>query len=230
VKFLIQRILNFSRYQYLIRGTPKNASSVLDFGCGSGDFLKQLFREGYRSKKFGTDLVKPGGIDDTFFEWIDIKNLGVSKETYHWITINHVIEHLHNPHASINLLSKVLGREGGIWLSTPNANSILIETFKSYARDIDFPRHRQIFSKVELSRLFNDAGFEMTFINPPRLNLILNFIACANNLFSSTNINFFSKTLIIFKSFTVVAINLLLPSKHRIKKAPELIALAKIRI
>ena len=77
----------------------KNNTSVLDYGCGSGDFVKYL-----RSKSIEAYGYEP---NYNFCEHDFLTNQeGWKSKKYDIIILWHVLEHIHNPFALIQSLKK----------------------------------------------------------------------------------------------------------------------------
>jgi hypothetical protein len=98
-------------------------------------------------------------------------------------------------------LKEKLNTKGRIWISTPNPRSILIRGFGKYARDIDFPRHKQIYSILYLEKLFNELSLEHELIRPPIINFIFNYYSCVLNIINDKEISLKKKIFIIFNYF-----------------------------
>ena len=224
IKSLVSYFFNLSRKKYLYRNLPLFAKNVLDYGCGSGEFLLKIKRPDL--ELFGTDTIEP--LNKTNFIWIPLEEFFNQIEvSYDWITMSHVLEHTHFPNAVITNLRNYLSPSGSIWISTPNANSILFDCFKGFARDADFPRHRIIFSQYALKNILENCGYHTEFLTPPRINFILNFISCSKNLLSSSETPFIIKFNLILKALFKASLHLILPASYRLKKSPELIVIAK---
>ena len=143
---------------------------MLDFGCGDGAFLKQIERPG--RALFGVDRFAPSRPSAG---WRRLAEDEIEAHgPYDWITLGHVLEHLDDPATTLRRLGAHLRREGGLWIATPNADSFLISAAGASARDIDYPRHRQIFSRDGLERLAGRAGLTIRFLPSPALNALLN--------------------------------------------------------
>lgn len=163
-----RRLMNASRRDYLRRFLPANASRILDYGCGSGEFLVYLNKTGFQGEIWGTDIFKPNPLADTV-NWIDMENLE-DGPTYDWITLSHVLEHLDDPRRVLERLKRRLSPGGRIWMSTPNAESFLMATTKQWSRDVDFPRHREIYSRRGLEAYLSRMGLKAEFFSSPILN------------------------------------------------------------
>lgn len=213
VRRLVRTPMDASRREYMARSVPAEARSVLDYGCGSGEFLRKLNEQRPEVKLYGTDLLHVPGP----FHWVSLEEIG-SGETYDWITLSHVIEHLADPTAALAKIRRALAPGGGVWIATPNADSMLIRSFQGHARDVDFPRHRQIFSREALQAMMGKAGFVLTFMSPPRVNAGLNYLSCARNAHSSGRLPKIGE--LVFHMFA--------PRARRDAESPEIVVTAKL--
>ena len=168
----LRQIADVTRRDYLDRQTPPAAGRVLDYGCGAGDYLARLARRRPAPQCAGTDAIEPGDAGRTY-AWLSPPEV-VAAQPFDWITLGHVLEHLDDPAAEVGLLTGKLSSGGGVWIATPNAHSFIIRSAGGWARDIDFPRHRQIFSRAGLEQLLVRAGLTPQFLPAPRLNAVLN--------------------------------------------------------
>jgi len=220
---IFSRLLNLTRQKYMLRCTPRNAHPILDYGCGAGEFLSTLKNEGFDSGLYGTDIIKPDIAANMGFDWLPLEWFDVPDRSYAWITMSHVIEHLVSADMVLARLANVMTKGGSIWISTPNADSVLIRCFKGCARDIDFPRHRQIYSKKALEEMLVKAGFSVQFLSAPRINAILNFNSCAKNIWACEEMATLEKLRVILASGIRVIWHLALPQRYRVLESPELV-------
>ena len=175
-----RRLMNATRRDYLRRSLPGNVNRILDYGCGSGAFLVYLRQTGFQGETWGTDLFKPDPIPATV-SWIEMDDLE-SGPTYDWITLSHVLEHLDNPRPVLKRLKRLLAPGGRIWISTPNADSFLTAATKQWSRDVDFPRHREVFSRGGLTTFLASMGLSAEFLPAPLLNGALNAVSSLKNV------------------------------------------------
>ena len=172
------------RQCYLSRGyQPYHGNKLLDYGCGSGaylDFISKLYPS---TSCYGTDLYKPQeeSISSTY-EWLELDCIARDENRFDYITMSHVLEHLDNPSEVLDKLYTALAQKGVLWISTPNANSYLIDSFNGRSRDIDYPRHRHVYSVEGISRLLDKAGFKYHFIKTDVLSAWLNHFSSIKNL------------------------------------------------
>ncbi len=148
-------------YRHLPR-PKKMANKLLDVGSGNGAFLKL-------ANSCGWDVVgvdpDPAAIEAStkngFTAFIGgLERFGDSKELFDVITLNHVIEHLHDPPASIRKCFDLLTPGGVLWLETPNINSNGSLKFGKHWRGVETPRHLVLFNEHSLRDMLIKSGFE----------------------------------------------------------------------
>ena len=83
---------------------------------------------------------------------------------------HHVLEHGADSLPLLRRLRACLAPGEAIWISTPNAESFLLLAFQGAARDVDFPRHKIVFSRKGLGSLVESAGLNPRFCQAPRVN------------------------------------------------------------
>jgi hypothetical protein len=137
---------------------------VLDYGCGDGKFIEDAARLTSRLTFWGYELAaKPdkrvshggrvtiirGGFDDLMRELppCDL------------ITMNHVIEHLPDPHAVLMALYHRMNDGAVIEGQTPAADSFERYVFGNGWSGFHAPRHTVIFSREGLRAILRSANF-----------------------------------------------------------------------
>jgi SAM-dependent methyltransferase len=205
----LKRMLRSSRrmQSYTARSEDSSVQSLLDYGCGSGAFLKAAKAQ----MKYGVDVSAVAGD----FTWLSTEELAQSELKFDLITLGHSLEHIADPDAVLGTLASKLATGGRIWMATPNAEGFLISIFRNLARDVDFPRHRAVFSRTALSNLCAKHGLNVRFERSPRLNSVLNFASCARLARSRP----WRSAL----ALSVLLLHLLSPS---IRRDPELVVIA----
>jgi 2-polyprenyl-3-methyl-5-hydroxy-6-metoxy-1,4-benzoquinol methylase len=140
---------------------PRRDSVLLDVGCGDGGFLRVARALGYTAEGVEADdaparvarqggfLVHTGAIDD----------MPLAAGRIDQITLNHVIEHLHDPVTSLRRLLAALRPGGRIWLQTPNIDGLGAAQFGSAWRGLEPPRHLVMFNAPSLRRALQAAGY-----------------------------------------------------------------------
>ena len=217
----LRRLVDWTRRPYLDRETPAEARRILDYGCGAGDYLAR-----FESRDcFGADVIAPGD-RPVSFAWLDIDRIETAAP-FDWITLGHVLEHLADPADVLARLAGALAPGGGLWLATPNADSFLFAAAGPWARDIDFPRHREIFSRTGVERLAAKAGLTCQFASPPRLNAVLNAASTLRNIFADTEGEPAMRGGAALRTMLALAAHLAKSRPWRDRESPELIAICR---
>ncbi|MGQ0829311.1 MAG: class I SAM-dependent methyltransferase, partial [Bacteroidota bacterium] len=105
----------------------RKTNKLLDVGCGTGFFLEQAKARGW--EVYGTELsdeVIKACIEKGF----NIQKGLVNPKNYNpgmfdIITSFEVIEHINNPKTELNNFNAILRKEGLVYITTPNFNSLL---------------------------------------------------------------------------------------------------------
>ncbi|MGD0962241.1 MAG: class I SAM-dependent methyltransferase [Methylomonas sp.] len=146
-------------FRYLPKA--KKEARVLDVGFGSGSFLRYAKDAGWMAAGVDTDpqvieaakswgcQVRQGGIEAFADE----------EASFDLITMNHVIEHLHEPRKTLDQVFKLLKPGGKLWLETPNITSFSHEYYGRNWRGLEPPRHLIIFNAKALTQMLAECGF-----------------------------------------------------------------------
>jgi len=222
----LRDLFNRPRRSYLRRDLPSGARRLLDFGCGSGAYLAAVRSDQPGCVAFGTDLgPRPAG--PLTFTWLDQEGME-AEAPFDWITLGHVLEHLRDPGATVARLGRRLSPNAGLWVATPNSESFIFRAAGRWARDVDFPRHREVFSRRGLERLIGEVGFYARFTSPPRINAVLNVISTLGMIMRDHEANGLERARAAGAVLTGLAIHCLSPARTRLASAPELIATCRI--
>jgi len=143
-------------------GPPGRA---LDVGCATGNFLHNLRNCGwqvcgvepnpraadYARKRLGLTVFTGGlaaaGYPEGFFDLVSFWD---------------VLEHVHDPRATLEEAARVTKPGGSLALSLPNPESIEARLFGPYWAGWDCPRHLYLFSQPVLAKLLSETGWQMT--------------------------------------------------------------------
>ncbi len=141
----------------------KCSGRLLDIGCSTGDFLRQMAEDGawepfgvewneyparIACERYGLN-VKVGTLEQAAF----------ADEFFDVVTLWDVMEHFHNPVASLREIHRVLKADGLLIIRLPNANSRDAKLFGCCWAGWDPPRHLYVFTPSTLKTLLRNAGF-----------------------------------------------------------------------
>lgn len=163
------RALEFeARYEFAERHIGRTDRSVLDVGCGPGDFLQTGQRRGWKvmgvepspaASKFACDQglnVKTG-----FFGPEILPTLG----QFDFIHMSEVLEHVADPSEVVSNASKLLRPGGVICISVPNDFNDFQDTFVKHSKGDEWwvvpDHHLNYFSFDTLEHLLVDQGLEL---------------------------------------------------------------------
>ena len=139
------------------QGTPR----LLDVGCGTGEFLVRMRDAGWDVRGIEPD---PASVEVARAKGLDVQQAGLDEArleegSFDAITLNHVIEHLHDPGRAIERACGLLRPGGALWLATPNIDALGHERFGPDWFGLDPPRHLVLFTPRGLEGLLRRAGF-----------------------------------------------------------------------
>ena len=140
----------------LLNSFKSGSKSVLDFGAGTGDFLKICKNNNWQvlgiepSAEARENAVKKG---------VHLKEnlLDITNQKFDVITLWHVLEHVENLKSTIKVLKSLLQPEGRIVVAVPNYKSYDAAFYKEYWAAYDVPRHLWHFSQKAIHKLFLEA-------------------------------------------------------------------------
>jgi SAM-dependent methyltransferase len=139
---------------------PTGSAKLLDVGCGNGAFLAMARELGWQVRGLEPDEAsaqeaREAGLDVECASLLD----AAMEERFDVITMNHVLEHLHEPEAALRKAYSLLKPGGLLWLATPNLSSSGHGVFAQDWLHLDPPRHLVLFESEALKQLLRRVGF-----------------------------------------------------------------------
>lgn len=144
---------------YVSRGT------ILDYGCGTGMFLKTCADSGWKSFGFEPDpdakkLAEGKGL-----------NVATSKDAlagnkFDIISLWHVLEHVTDLDETLQFFSESITDKGRLIIAVPNYTSADARYYKEFWAGYDVPRHIYHFEINTLKKLLWNFGFELQETKP----------------------------------------------------------------
>jgi 2-polyprenyl-3-methyl-5-hydroxy-6-metoxy-1,4-benzoquinol methylase len=157
----------------------KDKLTILDIGCGEGEFLNTLSSKKF--VKYGIDIHTPKIISGFKFLLGKFEQRAIETR-FDIITAHHVIEHVGNETKFVQKSKALLKLSGVLCLTTPNKNSWGYGLAKSKWFHYDYPHHRKLFDKQQLSNLLQREGFKEVKISGEFPGFPFDFIYTLRNL------------------------------------------------
>ena len=179
---LYQFVKNFTIKQKvsLIGSFKTNGNSILDLGCGTGDFLVACQKNGWKvqgvepNEKARIIAAKKLNLNnDPIGEGLifnDIQGVIDKNKKYDVICMWHVLEHVSNLKEYIEYLQSLLNADGILLIAVPNFRSFDAGHYKEYWAAYDVPRHLWHFSKKSITLLFEKVNLKVIKILPMKFD------------------------------------------------------------
>src|SRR3989344_7324364 len=149
----------------------KPSSKILDLGCASGYFAKELLKKNCRV--WGMDADKEA-VQEAKKYCVEVKvadldelSSRLNRDTFDYILLLDVLEHLKNPEKLLKLLKKYLNRDGEIIVSVPNIAFISLR-LSHMAGKFDYKKtgimdesHLHFYTKKTLIDLITKCGLKI---------------------------------------------------------------------
>ena len=163
----VKRINIKNKFNIAVSHQP-SAISLLDIGCGVGDFLLYAKEKGCNitgiepsedartiaEKKLECKILSPEELQNIHDNSFDI------------ITMWHVLEHVADLKTEIQHLQRILKKDGKLVLALPNYKSYDAEYYKDKWAAYDVPRHLSHFSQTSIKNIFKETNLQLIDIKP----------------------------------------------------------------
>ncbi|MCF8234986.1 MAG: class I SAM-dependent methyltransferase [Bacteroidales bacterium] len=138
------------------------SGSLLDIGCGTGDFMalakeKHWIVRGVEQNENARMLAQKKNLEILS----SVDQLDSVNERYDVITLWHVLEHLPDLHSTMKIISQKIKEDGILLIALPNHNSWDARHYEKYWAAYDLPRHLYHFNRKTITALLSSYGFEL---------------------------------------------------------------------
>jgi SAM-dependent methyltransferase len=170
IPVLYQKVRNITLKQKLklLRSFQPKAGRILDYGCGTGEFLNTMRSAGWECiglepgdkaanaarNNYGLEIKDPASLRDLPDASFDV------------ITLWHVLEHVHDLDNTLSLIVDKLKSSGTIFIAVPNASSWDAEHYGDHWAAYDVPRHLYHFHSGSIGKLFANHGLNLQKVLP----------------------------------------------------------------
>ncbi len=157
----------------MLEFVPKNTKTLLDVGCGSGQFLNMV-KSNIDCEIWGIELEKSAG--EMALEFTDKVFLGTIEENldkmprncFDCVSFNDVLEHLADPYSILKKTKNLLTADGVIVVSIPNVRFfknlyryLILKDWKYEDEGILDRTHLRFFTQKSIVEMCDSLGFEI---------------------------------------------------------------------
>ncbi|MCR8667232.1 class I SAM-dependent methyltransferase [Aestuariibaculum sp. M13] len=184
----------------LINSFSSESKTILDIGCGTGDFLQTAQKNGWTV--FGIEPNKEArGVANqkTHDSVFDVDQLSKFENySFDVITLWHVLEHLSDLEDQISNFKKLLKPNGTLVIAVPNFKSYDAKYYKSFWAAFDVPRHLWHFDADSISKLFASVVMEVVKIKPMLFDAF--YVSLLSEKYKTGKMNFLNGFLVGLRS------------------------------
>lgn len=176
------------RQKAKLLGRLSSKGHLLDYGCGTGEFLKACQERGWNimgvepaplARKQAVHLTKA----QIFGSIFEINN----KQTYEAITMWHVLEHVPDLEKTFMKIKQILKPDGRIIIAVPNYQSADARLYDQFWAGYDLPRHLYHFDKNTMLAFLNKHNCSIETIIPQKLDAYYVSLLSEKNKAKQTN-------------------------------------------
>lgn len=193
---LINYLFHLSRRYTLSykRGIVKKYStgnSLLDYGCGTGDFLRLMQRSGFSCKGIEPNQqAREKAIEQIESEVYDEDGLqAINKHSLDAISLWHVLEHIYPLADRIRKFHELLKDDGTLFIAVPNHKALDAKIYGAHWAAWDVPRHIYHFDHYSITSLMHRHGFILIKTRPMMLDAF--YISLLSQKYKSGKQHFF---------------------------------------
>jgi len=164
---LVRKVMLVRKRKLVVRNIRKPTGKILDLGCGTGHFLNEMNRSGwkttgvevnqkareYAGSKFSLDVFPPEALRS------------FPDHEYDCISLWHVLEHFHEPFDYFREIKRLLKPDGFVFVALPNSDSFDAMHYGKEWAAFDVPRHLWHFNPSTFSLFASKTGFRITSLN-----------------------------------------------------------------
>lgn len=154
------------KHKHKLITKASNGINVLDYGCGTGEFVRYLNTQNLNAIGFEPNPVafKIASEKDknNFYSTSDF----FDEKKFDVITLWHVLEHIPNLFEELARLKNALNPNGKLFIAVPNYESFDAQYYQEYWAAYDVPRHLWHFNQISFSKIADEFGMVIESIHP----------------------------------------------------------------
>ncbi len=147
-------------YGWLRRGKVRFDDAILDVGCGIGDRLLELSKDGFRNLT-GIDPFISADIHHQNGVKIFKKNIHEIDGAFDFIMLHHSFEHMPDPESALRELNRLLKKGRFVLIRIPVASSFAWRDYGVHWVQLDAPRHLFLHTLKSMQILAHRVDFRI---------------------------------------------------------------------
>ena len=176
---------------YVSRGT------ILDYGCGTGMFLKTCADAGWKSFGFEPDSDAKKLAEGKGLTVANSKE-ALNRNKYDIISLWHLLEHVTDLEQTLQFFSESITDKGRLIIAVPNYTSADAKHYKEFWAGYDVPRHIYHFEINTLKKLLGNYGFSLEETKPMKFDSY--YVSMLSEKYKTGSMNYFTAFLNGLKS------------------------------
>lgn len=167
--YQLARTFTIANKEKLISKYATSNRTHLDFGCGTGHFIKYCKSNGWKSS--GVEPTENARLQAQQITGSPIaSHITEVKDSFSVITLWHVLEHVPDIKNTLDALASRLDQTGTIFIAVPNYKSMDSTHYRQNWAAYDVPRHLWHFSQTTMTKLLNQHSLKIKTIEPMKLD------------------------------------------------------------
>lgn len=160
----VKKYMLVKKLKWIERKIP-GRGRILDIGAGTGDFLLEAKRRGWKVNGIEPNkIARKNALRKGIKLSKDARKFSSNK--FDVITLWHVLEHVYDLRAQIIEIEHLLKKGGILIIAVPNYKSYDAQYYKQFWAAYDVPRHLWHFSQDSFRSLFAETSFKQTDSKP----------------------------------------------------------------
>jgi len=141
-----------------------NFKRILDIGCGNGNFILRLFKNGYDAygveQNAGARKYADPRIESRIL-YKDINECNFPSHSFDVVTMFHSLEHIYDMNGLFSEINRILKPGGYLYICVPDADFFESRLFGPYYYNLEVPRHLYFFTKKSISNFLTRHNFKV---------------------------------------------------------------------
>lgn len=152
----VVRSISLKRKLKLIDSFSSQEKTLLDIGCGTGDFLQVAQKNNWLVSGIEPNQearqIANTKTNNAVYKTAQLQEF--KKHSFDVISLWHVLEHLPNLENQVSVFKNLLKENGTIIIAVPNYKSYDAKHYKDFWAALDVPRHLWHFNQESIASLF----------------------------------------------------------------------------